>query len=77
MKISADLLLARGFNSEKELNDFLNNCVDKNWVEELKEYYGLVNSDKIVEKTVVEEETIKTEDLQKDKKSKNKVKEEL
>lgn len=70
MKISTDLLLARGFNSEKELNDFLNNCVDKNWVEELKEYYGLVNSDKIVEKTVVEEETIKAEDLQKDKKSK-------
>jgi hypothetical protein len=72
MKINTDLLLARGFNSEKELNDFLNNCVDESWVKELKEFYGLVNTDKIV----VEEETIKAEDLQKDKKSKNKVKEE-
>ena len=66
MKINTDLLLARGFNSEKELNDFLNNCVDESWVKELKEFYGLVNTDKIV----VEEETIKAEDLQKDKKSK-------
>jgi len=70
MKIKEELLLARGFNSEKELNDFLKNCVDKTWVEELKEYFGIVNSDKIVEENVIEEETIKTEDLQKNKKSK-------
>lgn len=73
MKIKEDLLLARGFNSEKDLNDFLKNCVDKSWVEELKEYYGLVNTNS----NIIEEETIEAEDLQKNKKSKNKVKEEL
>lgn len=33
-------LLSRGFKDEKHLEDFLANCVDKAWKEELTEYYS-------------------------------------
>lgn len=49
-------LLSRGFKDEKHLEDFLANCVDKAWKEELTEYY----SEKSVEKPK-KEETIKDE----------------
>lgn len=60
-KIDSELLLSRGFRSEKELNDFLKNCNDESWIKELKEYYGLLKEteEEIEEETeeVKEEET--------------------
>lgn len=56
MKIKEDLLLARGFKSEKELTDFLKDCKDANWVRELKEYYGLSETEEVEEEPIEEVE---------------------
>jgi len=90
-KINNDLLLARGFKNEKELNEFLKNCNDESWIKELKDYYGLTNEDDVVEeenknsdeenKNSDEEnkddDTAESDELQINKKPKNKVKEEI
>lgn len=92
-KINNDLLLARGFKNEKELNNFLKNCNDENWVKELKDYYGLTSEDDVVEEENKDDDTIESGEIQTDeenkddvveeenknseKKSKNKVKEEV
>lgn len=43
-----ELLLSRGFRTEKELETFLENCKDESWKKELIEFYGekLKKSDK-------------------------------
>ena len=35
-----ELLLSRGFRTEKELETFLENCKDESWKKELIEFYG-------------------------------------
>ena len=35
-----ELLLSRGFRTEKELETFLENCEDESWKKELIEFYG-------------------------------------
>lgn len=35
-----ELLLSRGFRTEKELETFLKNCKDESWKKELIEFYG-------------------------------------
>ena len=35
-----ELLLSRGFITEKELETFLENCKDESWKKELIEFYG-------------------------------------
>ena len=85
MKIDKELLLSRGFISEKHLKDFLENCVDESWVNELKEFYGLTDiteevNEETKEETEESEEKSETEEVNEEKPSKkfkNKVKEEL
>ena len=61
-----ELLKSRGFRDEKHLTEFLDNCADKTWKQDLIEYFGIdtktkksnEKSEEVEEKVV--EETKKT-----------------
>lgn len=50
-----ELLLSRGFRTEKELETFLENCEDESWKTELIEFYGEKSDKKSSEKKNVKE----------------------
>ena len=55
-----ELLNGRGFRDEKHLNEFLDNCKDETWKQELIEYFGTDTKTKKSEEKVEEVKETKT-----------------
>ena len=62
-----ELLKSRGFRDEKHLSEFLDECMDETWKQELIEYFGEKPKANKKSKKVEEAEDIIEEDISEEK----------